>query len=75
MVLAACHKLGHGDHVRNLHEFSKSVRVGEGHGRTKAFPNFVRIWTDKEQVFFILYLPQVVASTKPFCVWHTFPRT
>jgi len=26
-------------------------------------------------VLFILYLPQVVASTKPLCVWHALPRT
>jgi len=75
LVLATCHKLGQGDRVRNLHEPNKSAHVGEGQGRTKAFPNFLCIWTDKEQAFFILYFPQVVASTKPFCVWHAFSRT
>ncbi len=75
MVLAVCHKLGQGDHVRSLHEFSKSVSVGEGQGRTKAFPNFLCIWIDKEQVFFILNLPQIVASIKPLCVCHTLPCT
>jgi hypothetical protein len=55
LVLAACHKFGQGDCVRSLHELNKSVSVGEGQGRTKAFPNFLCIWTNKEQVFFILY--------------------
>jgi hypothetical protein len=27
--LAACHKLGQGDHVRSLHELIKSANVGE----------------------------------------------
>ncbi len=27
LVLAACHKFGQGDHVRSLHEFSKSAHV------------------------------------------------
>jgi hypothetical protein len=58
LVLAACHKLSQGDRVRSLHEFNKSVSVGEGQGQTKVFPNFLCIWTDKEQVLFILYLPQ-----------------
>ncbi len=75
LVLAACHKLGQGDRVHSLHEPSKSVRVGEGQGRTKAFPNFLCIWTDKEQVLFIFYIPQVVALTKPLYVWHALPRT
>jgi hypothetical protein len=75
LVLATCHKLGQGNRVRSLHELSKNARVGEGQGRTKTFSNFLCIWTDKEQVFFILYLPQVAASTKPLCVWHTLPRT
>ncbi len=75
LVLAACHKFGQGDRVRNLHEFSKSACVGEGQGQTKVFPNFLRIWTDKEQVLFILYLPQVATSTKPLYVWHTLPHT
>jgi len=48
LVLAACHKLGQGDHVRSLHDFNKSACVGEGQGRIKAFPNFLCIWTDKE---------------------------
>jgi hypothetical protein len=74
-ILIACHKLGHGNCVRSLHEPSKSARVGEGQGRTKAFPNFLCIWTDKEQVFFILYLPQVATLTKPLCVWHALPCT
>jgi hypothetical protein len=30
LVLAACHKLGQGNRVCNLHELSKSVSVGEG---------------------------------------------
>ncbi len=59
LVLVACHKFGQGNRVRNLHEFSKSVHVGEGQGRIKTFSNFLCIWTDKEQVLFILYLPQV----------------
>jgi len=71
----ACHKFGKGNRVRSLHEFSKSVRVGEGQGRTKAFLNFLCIWSDKEQMLFILYLLHVIASTKPLCVWHAFPRT
>jgi hypothetical protein len=41
--------------------------VGEGQGQTKAFPDFLYIWTEKEQVIFILNLPQIAASTKPFC--------
>jgi hypothetical protein len=75
LVLAACQKLGQGDCVRSLHERSKSARVGERQGRTKAFLNFLCIWTDKEQVLFIFYLPQVTALTKPLNIWHTFPRT
>jgi hypothetical protein len=75
LVLVACHKLGHGNHVRSLHEANKSPRVGEGQGQTKAFPNFLCIWTNKEQVFFILNLPQVATSTKPFCEWHALPCT
>jgi len=65
LVLAACHKFGQGDRVRILHEFNKSACVGEGKGRTKAFPNFLCIWTYKEQVLFILYFPQ-----KPFSNNH-----
>ncbi len=72
---AACHKLGQGDCVRSLHEPNKSVCVGEGQGQTKTFLNFLCIWTNKEQMLFILYLPQVVASTKPLCVWHALPCT
>ncbi len=64
LVLAACHKLGQGDCVCSLHELNKNAHVGEGQGQTKAFPNFLCIWTGKEQMFFILYLPQVVALTK-----------
>jgi hypothetical protein len=75
LVLVTCHKLGQGDHVRNLHEPNKSARVGEGQGRTKVFPNFLCIWTDKEQVFFILYLPQVATLTKPLYVWHALSHT
>ncbi len=75
LVLAACHKLGQGDRARNLHELNKSAIVGEGQGRTKMFPNFLCIWIDKEQMFFILYLPQIVASTKPLYIWHVLPRT
>jgi hypothetical protein len=30
LVLVECHKFGQGDRVYSLHEFSKSVRVGEG---------------------------------------------
>jgi hypothetical protein len=30
LVLVACHKLGQGDRVRNLHELSKNAHVGEG---------------------------------------------
>jgi hypothetical protein len=41
LVLAACHKLGQGNHVHSLHELSKSACVGEGQDRTKAFPNFL----------------------------------
>jgi len=48
LVLAACHKLGQGNHVRSLHELNKSVRVSEGQGQTKVFPNFLHIWPDKE---------------------------
>jgi hypothetical protein len=29
-LLAACHKLGQGDRVRDLHELNKSANVGEG---------------------------------------------
>jgi hypothetical protein len=47
LVLAACHKLGQGDCVHNLHELNKSASAGEGQGRTKVFPNFLCIWTDK----------------------------
>ncbi len=42
LVLAACHKFGQGDRVCSLHKFSKSAHVGEGQGRTKAFPNTFR---------------------------------
>jgi len=48
LVLVACHKLGQGDRVCNLHELSKNAHVGEGQGQTKAFPNFLCIWTNKE---------------------------
>ncbi len=75
MVLVACHKLGQGGRVCSLYELNKSVSAGEGQGRIKTFPNFLCIWINKEQVFFILYLPQVVAPTKPLCVWHTLPCT
>jgi hypothetical protein len=67
-MLAACHKLGQGDCFRSLQEPNKNARVYEGQGWTEAFPNFLGIWTDKEQVLFILYLPQVAASTKPLYV-------
>ncbi len=56
LVLTAGHKLEHGDRVHSLHELSKSASVGEEQGRTKVFPNFLCIWTEKEQAFFILYL-------------------
>ncbi len=75
LVLAACHKLGQGDCVHSMHELNKSVSVSEGQGQTKTFFNFLCIWTDKEQVLFILYFPQVAALTKPLCVWHTLPCT
>jgi hypothetical protein len=91
MVLVACHKLGQGDRVCNLHEISKNVgqgdrvynlheinnnvSVGEGQGQTNVFTNFLCIWTDKVQVLFILYLPQITTSTKPLYVWHALPRT
>jgi hypothetical protein len=93
LVLAACHKLDQGDRIRNLHEFNKSVSVGEKttvfvvcmssarvlvwvKGRAKQKRSLILcIWTDKEQVLFILNLPQIVPSTKPLSVWHTFPRT
>jgi hypothetical protein len=58
-----------------MHELNKSADVGEGQGRTKAFPDFLCIRTDKEQVFFIFNLPQVATLTKPFCVWHALPHT
>jgi hypothetical protein len=73
--MVACHKLSQGDCVHSMHELNNSASVGEGQGRTKMFPNFLCIWTDKEQMLFILYLPQFVASTKPLCIWHTLPRT
>jgi hypothetical protein len=66
--IGACHKLGQGDYFRSLHELSKSASVGEGQDRTKAFPEFLRIWTD-------LNLPQIAALRKPFYVWHALPRT
>jgi hypothetical protein len=75
LVLAASQKLGQGDRVCSLHELSKSACVGDEQGRTKSFPNFLCIWTDKEEVLFILYLLQVVASTKPFSIWHALPCT
>ncbi len=53
LVLAACHKLCQGNRVRSLHELSKSARVDERQGQTKVFPNFLCIWTDKEQMLFI----------------------
>jgi hypothetical protein len=75
LVLTTRHKFGQGNHVRSLHEFNKSAhefnksaRVSEGQGQTKVFPNFLCIWINKEQVFFILYFPQVVTLTKPLCV-------
>ncbi len=48
-VLTACDKHGHGNHVRSLHELSKSASLGEGYGRTKAFSNFLCIWRNKKQ--------------------------
>jgi hypothetical protein len=39
--------------------------VGEGQGWTKVFISFLCIWTDKKQMLFIFYLPQIAASTKP----------
>jgi hypothetical protein len=75
LVQVECHKLGQGDRVRSLHEFNKSANVSEGKGQTKAFFHFLCTWTYKEQVFFILDLPQIVASTKPLSIWHAFSRT
>jgi hypothetical protein len=43
LILATCHKFGKGDHVRSVHELSKSASVSEGQGRTKAFPHFLCI--------------------------------
>jgi hypothetical protein len=34
--------------VRSLHELNKNACVGEGQGQTKAFPDFLCIWTDKD---------------------------
>jgi hypothetical protein len=48
---------------RSLHELGKNASVGEGQGRTKVFPNFLWIWINKEQMLFILNLPQIVAWT------------
>jgi hypothetical protein len=42
-----------GDRVCSLHELNKNVHVSDEQGRTKAFPNFLCIWTGKEQVLFI----------------------
>jgi hypothetical protein len=75
LVLAGCHKFGQGDRVCSLHEINKSASVGEEQGRIKVFPDFLCIWTSKEQVLFILYPPQIATSTKPLCVWHALPRT
>jgi hypothetical protein len=75
LVLTTCHKLGQGDRVHSLYELNKNVSVGEGQGRTKVLFNFLCSWTNKEQMLFILYFPQVVASTKPLYVWHAFPCT
>jgi len=75
MLLATCHKFGQGNRARSLHELSKSAHVGEGQGRTKAFPNFMRILTGKEQMLFIFYLPQIATSTKPLSIWYALPRT
>jgi hypothetical protein len=61
LVLTACHKLGQGDCVRSLHELSKSANVSEEYDRIKMFSDFLCIWTDKEQMFFILHLPQIAA--------------
>jgi hypothetical protein len=65
IVLVGCHKLGQSYHVSSLHEFNKSASVSEGQGQTKAFPDFLYIWTNKEQVFFIfdfsLALPQAAS--------------
>jgi hypothetical protein len=33
------------------------------------------IWIDKDQVFFIFYLPQVATLTKLLNVWHALSRT
>jgi len=77
LVLAACHKLGQDDRVCSLHEFNKSAHVGEGQGRTKAFLNFLCVWTDKKQVFFILYLPQlsVCLDRQEASVLHPLPSS
>jgi hypothetical protein len=75
LVQVTCHKLGQGYRVRNLHELIKSATMSEGKGRTKAFPNFLCTWTNKEQMFFILDLPQIAALTKLLNVWHALPRT
>jgi hypothetical protein len=65
VILAACHKLGQDDHVCSLHELNTRASVGERQGRRKAFLDFLCIWTDKEQVLFILNPLQITASTKP----------
>jgi hypothetical protein len=46
--------------------------VGEGQGQTKAFLNFLCIWIDKEQVFFILYLPQISLNKSLFAYGTPF---
>jgi hypothetical protein len=38
LVLVACHKLGQGDRVYNLHEINKSASVGEGARLNKSVP-------------------------------------
>jgi hypothetical protein len=64
--MAAWHKLSQGNRVCSLHELSKNVHVGQ----TKAFPNFLCIWIDKEQVVFILYLPKLQPQ-QSFSTYHT----
>jgi hypothetical protein len=68
LVLAACHKLGQGDRVRSLHEFSKSASVGEGQGRTKALLDFLCIRPNESIPWLFVYLDRQGAS-----VFHLQP--
>jgi hypothetical protein len=68
--MTTCHKLGRGNSVRSLHELSKSARVGEGKGKTKAFLNFLCIFghksfckNRKERVQLLGQLPVVVVGS------------